>query len=229
MSGGIAEIGQHAVSQVFGEEPVEPTDRLGEAAMIGTDHRAVLFGIEARGQHRRIDEIAEHHSQLSPFGLARSAEGWGGRKRCLGCWLSITQCGDGIEQPAAVTDRRDAKLAQIVGRKPVQHLPVNIVIAERGHVLFEPEAAQPFGHIHRSCPETASLGDHYTPAVALCPGCLRRAQGRPKALFPVSSEAVTSTPRPTNDGGRTDSFYPTKTPATDLGNYGAIPLIRSPE
>src|SRR6516164_970422 len=40
-------------------------------------------------------------------------------------------------------------------RQPTQNLPVNVVVAEPGRILFEPEAAQPFGHIHRSCPETA--------------------------------------------------------------------------
>jgi len=59
-----------------------------------------------------------------------------------------------------VTNRRDAEFAQIIARQPPQNLPINVVVAERGPILFEPKAAQPFGHIHRSRPETASLGDH---------------------------------------------------------------------
>jgi hypothetical protein len=80
-----------------------------------------------------------------------------------------------------VPDRRDPKLTQVFARQSTQNLPVDVVIAERGRVLFKPEAAQPFGHIHRSRPETASLKDHYNPGVAICPGCLRCARERPKA------------------------------------------------
>ena len=39
-------------------------------------------------------------------------------------------------------------LAQILGRQPPQNLPVDIVVAERGRILVEPEIAQPLGHIH---------------------------------------------------------------------------------
>ena len=64
--------------------------------------------------------------------------------------------GDGVEQASAVADRRDAQLAQILGCQPAQHLPVNVVVAERGRVLFEPETAQPPTYIHWSRPKPAS-------------------------------------------------------------------------
>src|SRR4051794_7399804 len=35
---------------------------------IRTDHLAQVFGIEARGERRRADQVAEHHRQLSPLG-----------------------------------------------------------------------------------------------------------------------------------------------------------------
>jgi len=47
-----------------------------------------------------------------------------------------------------VADRRDTQRAQIFGRQPAQYLPVDVVGAERGQIFFEPEPAQPFGHIH---------------------------------------------------------------------------------
>jgi len=50
-----------------------------------------------------------------------------------------------------MADRVDAKFAQILGRQPAQDLPVDVVLAKRGRVLLEPEAAQPFGHVHRNC------------------------------------------------------------------------------
>ena len=71
--------------------------------------------------------------------------------------MVIAECDDGVEQSTAVADRRDTELAQILARQPAQHLPVNVVAAESGPILFEPEPTQPFGHIHRSCPETAEI------------------------------------------------------------------------
>jgi hypothetical protein len=49
-------------------------------------------------------------------------------------------------------DRRDAELAKILARQPVQNLPVNIVFMERGRILLEPEATQPKCNIHFFCP-----------------------------------------------------------------------------
>src|SRR5438067_730534 len=43
-----------------------------------------------------------------------------------------------------------ARSAQVVRRQPAPDLPVNIVDAECGRILFEPEAAQPFGNVHRA-------------------------------------------------------------------------------
>jgi hypothetical protein len=80
------------------------------------------------------------------------------------------------------------------------------VVTERGPIFFEPEAAQPSGHIHRSCSETASLADHYNSSAEFCPGRLRRARGWPKALPPNSwrsrgvAEVSYSIPR-TPEGG----------------------------
>jgi hypothetical protein len=68
-----------------------------------------------------------------------------------------------------MTNRCDAELAEILAGQPAQYLPINVIVAERGRISLEPEAAQPFGHNHRSCPGTASLSKHYTPDAAICP------------------------------------------------------------
>jgi hypothetical protein len=62
--------------------------------------------------------------------------------------VAIAESGDRVKQAAAVADRRDAEIAQIVAGQPAQNLPVNVVVAERWRILFEPEVPQPFGHIH---------------------------------------------------------------------------------
>ncbi len=134
--------------------------------MISADHLAQIFGIEARRQRRRTDQIAEHHGQLAPLGLGLC-------RYIVGCrrhgdiGQGATECGDRVKHSAAVADRRDAELAQILARQPAQNLLVNVVVAERGRILFEPKPAQPFGHIHRS---------HYSPGAVFCPGCLSGAR-----------------------------------------------------
>ena len=45
-----------------------------------------------------------------------SLRGLGGCRRCLGCRLTTPERRDGVEQAAAMADRRDTKLAQILGR-----------------------------------------------------------------------------------------------------------------
>jgi len=132
--------------------------------VIGTDQLAQIFRVETRRQRGRADQIAKHHGQLTPLGFA------GGnslREYGLGAGLrrSARQGRDSIEQSAAMPDRRDTEFAEILARQPPQNFPVDVVVAECGRVLFEPETAQPFGHIHTCRPETASLGPITSPAL----------------------------------------------------------------
>jgi hypothetical protein len=57
---GIAEINQHAVAHILGNKAAKAGDGVGDAAMIGADDLAQILGIEAGGQRRRTDQIAEH-------------------------------------------------------------------------------------------------------------------------------------------------------------------------
>jgi hypothetical protein len=59
-----AEIHQHAVAHVFGDETVEAANRRRRTAVIGADYLAELFGIEPRRHRRRADQVGEHHRQL---------------------------------------------------------------------------------------------------------------------------------------------------------------------
>ena len=63
--GGPAEVDEHAVAEVLGDVPVEPSDHLVDHLIVGADDLTHFFGIEARAQLRRADEIAEEHGQLA--------------------------------------------------------------------------------------------------------------------------------------------------------------------
>jgi len=66
---GIAEINQHAVAHILGDKTAKAADGVGDAAVVGADDLTQILGIEARGQRRRADQIAEQHRQLPPLGV----------------------------------------------------------------------------------------------------------------------------------------------------------------
>jgi len=79
------------------------------------------------------------------------------------------------------------QLAQVLSREAAQNLLIDVVVAERGHISFEPEAAQPSDHIHGSCLTTASVRNHYNLSAVFCPGSVCREAIR---------KDMTSRPRP---------------------------------
>jgi mRNA interferase HigB len=164
--------------------------------VVGGDDLAQIFGIETCRQLGRADQVAEHDRQLSPFcfhthpSLPRDPrdkpgegrEGWGLPPLGLGAhWrLRGRRClaakrRNRVEQPPAVAYRGDPELAQILARQPAQNLSINVVVAERGPILFEPETAQPFAYMHLNCLRKACGGAHYNLTAAACPGWPRPA------------------------------------------------------
>jgi hypothetical protein len=65
---GVAEIGQHAVAHVLGDEAAIGRDQIRAALVIGADDPAHVLRIELRRKRGRADEIAEHDGQLATFG-----------------------------------------------------------------------------------------------------------------------------------------------------------------
>ena len=57
---GIAEIDQHPVAHVLGDEAADPGDEIGAATVVRTDDLAHVLGVEPRRERGRADEVAEH-------------------------------------------------------------------------------------------------------------------------------------------------------------------------
>jgi hypothetical protein len=141
-----AEVGEHAVAQEPGQVSLEPTDHVGAGRLISPRDVAQVLRVEPRGEVGGADQVAEQHGQLATFGLERSRR-HGDRLR--GCQSpSLVERGDGVEQPAAVTDRCDAKRRQIVGRQPRQHFGVDMVGLECLDVIFQAQVAQLSRGVH---------------------------------------------------------------------------------
>ena len=144
----IAEIGEHAVAHVFGDEAAVARDQRRAAFVIGGDDLAHVLGIEPRGERRRADEIAEHHGQLAALG-----DVVGGRVD-LGDWLtwralpiSAAQTCDRLEQPLSVAHEH-AELFEIRVREVRQDFDVDFVFAERGFIPGETEVPKPSPDVH---------------------------------------------------------------------------------
>jgi hypothetical protein len=129
-------------------------DRFGDSAMIRSDDLAQILRIEPRRKRGRVDEVAEHHRELPPLGIAPRFESYGRfdrRSRRIRCECGSAQCGDSIEQPATVADGSDAQLAQIIGGQPRQDRSVDVIVVKSRGVLFESQPAQPIGDLDRHC------------------------------------------------------------------------------
>jgi len=59
---GIAEIDEHPVAHVLGDKAAKATDRLGDNAVVGALDLTQVFGVEADGERRRANQVAEHHA-----------------------------------------------------------------------------------------------------------------------------------------------------------------------
>ena len=93
----VAEIDQHAIAHIPGDEAIEPGDDFADGAVIGGDDLAIILRIEAPRQRGRADEIAEHHCQLTALGIGGSC-GRRSRSRPSGrSQWAVVQSGDGGE------------------------------------------------------------------------------------------------------------------------------------
>ena len=61
----VAEVGEDSVAHVARDEAVELGNDLRGRLLVQADHLARVFGVEPRGQRRRIRKVAEHDRQLA--------------------------------------------------------------------------------------------------------------------------------------------------------------------
>ena len=162
-----AEIDQHAVTDVTGDEAVKLLDGGGDARLVGADDLPQILGIKPRRQGGGADEIAEHHAERAAFGLRgrgrfRASDQPGvqniptsldrGRRR-------LTESGNRIKQHAAVADQRDAKVLEVLGGQLRQHPDVDPVVAEGRLVLLKSQLSQKVTDIHGHTTRTMAQGD----------------------------------------------------------------------
>ena len=128
-----------------------------EAAMVG--HDAVNYGEETIEQTMDLfrtnlaaqacvaDKVGKEHGDLSPFGIGGVRPSYP-RHRYINPGRRGSQSGDRLKQFAAMPDRRDTQVLQIVRRELWQHIGIDGVFAKRGFVLLKAETLQPSWNIH---------------------------------------------------------------------------------
>jgi hypothetical protein len=89
---GPAKIAEQSITQILRNVALILVDHRRRRLLVGANHFTQVFGIELLGELGRVGEIAEHHSELPPFGLRARASGlrYGSRR---GLWHV---CGDGV-------------------------------------------------------------------------------------------------------------------------------------
>jgi hypothetical protein len=89
-----AKVEQQPIPEILRHVAVEGLYRGDRRLLVGAYHGPVVFGFELAGQPGGVDEIAEQHGHLPPFGFR--GDGWGSIWDCYRCeGRSLTVCSRG--------------------------------------------------------------------------------------------------------------------------------------
>ena len=146
----IAEVNQHTIAHIPGDEAPEAAHGLGDARLIGRNDLAQVLRIHACGERRRTDKVREHHGDLAALGGVSG--GFVGCRGSVGKWRwcarSSAQSSDGVEQLATIPDKSDSKILQVLRRQTRQDRVVDLVLAEGCLIMFEAKLPQPTSEFH---------------------------------------------------------------------------------
>jgi hypothetical protein len=73
---GIAEIDQEPIPKQLSDMPIKALDDLGTDPLVCTDHVTPVFRVELAGEFGRIDQVAEHHGELTAFRVGGMRGSW---------------------------------------------------------------------------------------------------------------------------------------------------------
>src|SRR4029079_448360 len=102
------------------------------------------------GERRRTDKVREHHRNLAALGGVLG--GFVGFESSVGQlrWFTrlSAQGGDGVEQLAAMPDKSNTKILQVLRRQTRQDRVIDLVLAEGCLIMFEAKLPQPTSEVH---------------------------------------------------------------------------------
>ena len=147
-----AEVGEHAVAQVFCNVAVEAADHLRARRLVRAHDFTQVLGVEPRRQRGRPNEIAEQHRQLAALRCARRRLGFS-----LRAAVRPSELGDRAQELLAVAEREPELLQVLVGQVR-QDLAVNVVLGKDRPVPAEPQPFEPLVDVaHGRAPPPGGL------------------------------------------------------------------------
>ncbi|HVI61841.1 MAG TPA: hypothetical protein VM910_04490 [Bradyrhizobium sp.] len=115
----IAEISQYPVAPELGEEAVIGSRDTGAGGVIGIDHSAHVLRIEAGRQRRRANQIADHHGEVTAFGLVTRHRFGRCFSRCRSGWKLCDRAQNLAAMPQQNAEILEVLLGQIADDREV--------------------------------------------------------------------------------------------------------------
>jgi hypothetical protein len=138
---------------------------------VGPDQIAPVFGVEFRGEARRADQIAEHDGDRPALrvgaGRRRGRRRVGRRIWGRGRRFAGGETGDRPDQLLSRPER-NADFFEVGLGQVGQDVRVDLMLAEQGFILSEPDRVQPLGDVHRR--SRARFDSHDGPRETESPG-----------------------------------------------------------
>ena len=149
------EIGEDAIAEIIGDIAAEAAHDRGDSGVIAAQQLPQILGVVPARQFGRADEVAEQHTQLPAFRLARRTVGSdavvscgrGGRHH--GKRLRARHLGDRAQQAPTMTQRQ-AQLLQVVVAKLRQQVEIDVVGRQRVGEFFQTYGVEPAAQIFSS-------------------------------------------------------------------------------
>ena len=161
------EVDKDTIAEILGDVPVVACHDVRARVVIGANHVAQVFRVDAGRERGRVDEVAEHHGERPSFAVAaprrRARVGVGGltEHREAAC-----EDRDGLQELFAGSERNVETLQILLGK--VGHdLEVDFVLGEAGRVLREAEPLEPLVDIASQVPICAAyvIGEGRIPRI----------------------------------------------------------------
>jgi hypothetical protein len=151
----VSEQSHQPVAERLGDTSAHLRHRGRGRVEVGAEQNAPVLDVETGRKAGRSDKIAEHHGDGAALGRNLGGfepQGEARRGAQLHRKRRASQLPDCDEQPAPITDRRDADPPEIFRRYMTENMLVDPVLAKSRLVLLETETPKPPAELHGRAP-----------------------------------------------------------------------------
>src|SRR5262249_2176732 len=135
----IAEIGEHTVTHVLGDEAAVAFDQFRAAAMIGGNDLPQVLRVKPRRKRGRTHKVAKHHRQLAALGAVRWLQGGGSRGLGAGTNCKFGNC----SQHLTSMPQQYPNVPKVLIGEGAKYRDINSVLRKTLSILRHPELFEP--------------------------------------------------------------------------------------